>query len=130
MKKKLPTKEEIEYKLMQIFNRAEVKRDIKAATKYIFSIINKCNVMPRQLKIWNGRGCGDGEFQNGHLYVAAYSVKEAVNIINTTLNAMITVYEIKNYYADCWGDTMKNITPKKPCLYATKKHFGKPIKLF
>ena len=35
------TEAEIEYKLLKIFNRCDVKPDIKKATKYILSIIKK-----------------------------------------------------------------------------------------
>jgi len=40
---KQPTKKEIELKLMEIFSRVEAKPDIKAATKYILSLLKRDN---------------------------------------------------------------------------------------
>ena len=87
--------------------------------------------MPKKLKIWNGRG-NYKEWQ--YYYVAAYSIKQAVEIINTYGNANIGDNEIRKYFhKDCWGDAMDGIVPTEPCLYAVKSHSSyntPPIKLF
>jgi hypothetical protein len=85
--------------------------------------------MKKQLKKWNGRGAGNGQYKNGHTYVAAFSKKQAAELINQALEALVTVYEIDHYYAPCWGNAMNGIEPLMPCVYVTKDHTQKPIKL-
>jgi len=86
----------------------------------------------RTLKIWNGRGHGD--YTNYNLFVAAYSVKQAAEIIGMACGLMtsIGVSEINNYYSKgCWGVTMRDITPTEPCVYAEKRYVNeKPIKIY
>jgi hypothetical protein len=94
------------------------------------SVLNQ-KMRKRKLKIWNGRGAGQ-KYRNGHLFVAAYSVKQAAELINKGCDTYITAYEIKHYFnPDCWGDTMKGIEPTEPCLYGTTsdKLFENPIKI-
>jgi hypothetical protein len=82
------------------------------------------------LKIWNGRG--HGKFQKGHIYVAAYSQKQAAELVGTAcgLGYPLGVSEIRNYYSfDCWGNDMQGIVPTEPCVYASEKHFGKPFRV-
>lgn len=47
---KPPTKEEIELRLMEIFNRVEVKQDIKKATAYILKIIKNYEARNKRRK--------------------------------------------------------------------------------
>jgi hypothetical protein len=87
----------------------------------------------RKLKLWNGRGCG--KKYNGHIYVAAYSVKHAVEIINKAVfgegSTMVTPHEIRTYYApDCWGNAMDGIVPTEPCVYASERYLDKPILIY
>ena len=80
--------------------------------------------MAKQLKIWNGRG--HGKYDRGHVYVAAYSAKQAVELINQACSSCIGVHEINVYYAKgCWGNPMDGITPTEPCVYVQEIHHGK-----
>ncbi len=72
--------------------------------------------MAKTLKIWNGRG--HGRYNRYHVYVAAYTQKQAVELINTALSAYITTNEIRDYYAEgAWGNDMNGIEPVEPCVY-------------
>ncbi|MDD5358412.1 MAG: hypothetical protein PHX80_04645 [Candidatus Nanoarchaeia archaeon] len=85
----------------------------------------------KTLKIWNGRGQHD--YARCHLFVAAYSVKQAAEIIGMACGLMksIGVWEINNYYAKgLWGTSMKDITPTEPCVYAEKFNGKKPFKIY
>jgi len=84
--------------------------------------------MARKLRIWNGRGHGR-LLGNHHFYVAAYSVREAVQIINEHAKCHITSNEINEYYSQCWGNPMNGITPETPCLYA-QLHNNVPFLIF
>jgi hypothetical protein len=71
----------------------------------------------KKLKIWNGRGTD--RHLNGswikylHFYVCAYSVSDAVKLMNE-LGVRMTAYEIKTYFSDgCWGNAMDGITPER-----------------
>lgn len=87
--------------------------------------------MAKQLKIWNGRGHGR-TYGRGHIYVAAYSRKQAAELVSIAcfgdeIPHVISSNEIKVYFsADCWGTPMNGIVPTEPCVYATKEHFGTP----
>lgn len=86
--------------------------------------------MKKQLKIWNGRG--HGKYQNGRIYVAAYSQKQAAELVGTAcgFNYPIGISEIRNYYSfDCWGTDMQGIVPVEPCVYASERYGGKPLKV-
>jgi hypothetical protein len=84
----------------------------------------------KKLKIWNGRG--HGKYQNCHYYVAAYSVKEASELIGKAsgYSRPVGESEIRIYYAKgCWGDSMKGITPTEPCVYVSITYNDKPIRI-
>jgi hypothetical protein len=87
--------------------------------------------MAKQLKIWNGRGHGK-TYGKGHIYVAAYSRKQAAELVSRACYGNdypnnISISEIKVYYsADCWGNPMNGIIPTEPCVYASTKPFGTP----
>lgn len=87
--------------------------------------------MDKQLKIWNGRG--HGKFDKYHIYVAAYSVKQACELIGKAceLGQPLATSEINKYYSkNCWGVTMDGITPTEPCVYVHKNYTNdKPIKI-
>ena len=72
-------------------------------------------IMAKKLKYWNGRG--QGHKCKGHVYVAAYSEKQAVEIIKEAFNSNTTISEIRNYFSNCWGSPMKGIEPKYPSVY-------------
>jgi hypothetical protein len=86
--------------------------------------------MNRQLKIWNGRG--HRGYDKGSLYVAAYSRKQAAELINKATGAFITSREIKVYYCEgAWGNSMKDVIPIEPCVYGQKTWGSKdkPIRI-
>lgn len=90
--------------------------EIQSLLKY------KVNNMNKKLKFWNGRGHGKTYGRGGSFYVAAYSVKEAVEIINSFENIHVSANEINHYYSKCWGNPMDGINPTEPCLYAQKRY--------
>ncbi len=71
----------------------------------------------RKLKIWNGRDWA----AKGMLYVAAYSVQDAVDLVNAAYRKLkgyenrpdigvSSVHEVRKYWApNCWGDRMAGI---------------------
>lgn len=73
--------------------------------------------MPRTLKIWNGRG--HGKYDQKHIYVAAYSAKQACELIGKAceLGRAMSINEINVYYSKCWGNAMDGIIPTEPCVY-------------
>lgn len=88
--------------------------------------------MAKALKIWNGRG--HGKFNHGHFYVAAYTKKEACELISIAAgreNWPISLHELNTYYSEgAWGNQMDGIIPTEPCLYATENfHDNNPIKI-
>jgi hypothetical protein len=83
------------------------------------------------LKVWNGRGHGL-KYQNGHFNVAAYTKKQACELIGQAagLNRAADLTEINDYYSPCWGNDMAGITPTEPCIYGSvKAHYGIPEKI-
>jgi hypothetical protein len=88
--------------------------------------------MAKTLKIWNGRGHGD--YDRGHFYVAAFTKKQACELLGKAAgwtSSPIPMSELNNYYAQgAWGNTMDGIPPTEPCVYATKDfHDDNPIKI-
>ena len=93
------------------------------------------------LKIWNGRACGKymrqidpktNCYYDWHMYVAARSQKQAVELLNKACGCYLTVYEIKNYYAEgCWGNAMEDIDALEPCVYICENRGKdrKPIRI-
>ena len=86
--------------------------------------------MAKELKIWNGRIVGN-KYNRGHIFVAAYSVKQAVELINEACGAFIGPSEINNYYSKgAWGNSMEGIIPTEPCVYVQIGGFSeKPVKI-
>jgi hypothetical protein len=71
----------------------------------------------KTLKLYNGH-INTGKYDRGHVYIAAYSNKQASEIISDALNQYITPSNIKTYYhKGCWGNSMDNIIPTEPCVY-------------
>ena len=75
--------------------------------------------MSKKLKFWNGRG--HGKYDRFHICVAAYSQKQAAELVGKAcgLNRPIGYNEIRNYYSQCWGTNMQEAVPdpKEPCVY-------------
>jgi hypothetical protein len=82
--------------------------------------------MPKQLKIWNGRGHGS-KYGKGHAYVAAYSKAEACRLLSTVFECFVSSTELTNFYSPCWGISMDGIEPTEPCVYVASKAWGKEI---
>lgn len=72
--------------------------------------------MARKLKIWNGRG--HGVYNNYHISIAAYTQKQALEMLASVCKSYISPNEIRTYWCDCWGNDMNGIEPTEPCLYA------------
>lgn len=90
--------------------------------------------MGKTLKIWNGGRIYSGKHKGVSVYVAAYSMKQAAEIINTAIgNEQMTASEISTYYnKGSWGNDMAHITPTEPCVYVTEsyKRNPTPVKLY
>ena len=87
------------------------------------------NVSSRTLKVWNGRG--HGKYNRKHINVAAYSKKQAAEIIGIACQTNVSVTEITIYYSACWGNSMKDITPTEPCVYIEEKYGKeKPVRVY
>lgn len=86
------------------------------------------NKTKRTLKLWNGRGSRKLVFK--HISVAAYSKKQAAELINK-LGENITVYNITKYFSNRWGSDMDGITPTEPCVYLTQAFTkSEPVKVW
>lgn len=89
--------------------------------------------MAKNLKIWNGRG--HGNYDKGHIYVAAYSQKHAAELVSLACYErpdLINAYEIRNYFSEgAWGNSMNGIEPTEPCVYVKEKPFSteKPVRV-
>lgn len=90
---------------------------------------NKNKSPKRTLKIWNGRG--HGKYDIKHISVAAYSKKQAAEIIGIACECHVSVSEITVYYSACWGNGMMDIIPVEPCVYIEEK-YGKatPVRVY
>lgn len=100
--------------------------------------------MAKKLKIWNGRGWGGYRYDKDgnkmydptgikhcdHAYVCAHSQAEAVRIINEARGGWgMTVSELRNYWSDCWGNSMEGIEPELG-VWTTQKYNDKPKRIY
>ncbi len=75
-----------------------------------------------KLKIWNGRSHGH-KYERHHAYVAAYSMKQAAEILSIAFYGsehkdLISTSEISKYYnKNAWGNKMNGIEATEPCVY-------------
>ncbi len=90
---------------------------------------NIAKLPKRKLKVWNGRG--HGKYDRKHISVAAYSKKQAAEIIEIACSSPVSVNEINVYYSPCWGNSMIDIVPVEPCVYI-EDHYGKttPVRVY
>ena len=90
-----------------------------------------------KLKKYNG---GDWFHRGGHLYIGAYSVKDAVELINEAgklvehANCFLTAYYFNMYYhKGCWGTPMDGIEHERGVWWQKSNSFGhaegRPIRL-
>ena len=87
-------------------------------------------VRQRVLKIWNGAGHGVLERQS--VYIAAYSLKQAAELLAKVSQCTNRGFEnaIRTYYsAGCWGKPMNGIVPTEPCVYLQDGYGGKPVRV-
>lgn len=80
--------------------------------------------MAKQLKLWNGRG--HGKYNKRHINVAAYSQKQAAELVAQACATYISIGEIREFYSQCWGNSMKGITPTIPCVYVEASPLSTP----
>jgi len=74
---------------------------------------------PKKLKIWNGRG--DFRKLDGHLYVCAYTQKDAIELLTKAGHERMTTRELNTYWsANCWGTPMAGITPERGVWFVHK----------
>jgi len=88
----------------------------------------------KKLKLFNGR---DWDCCGGHLYVAAYSIKDAAELASAAYRKikglenrpdikMTTISEINVYWhKGCWGNNMNGISPERG-VWWTEKEYGTP----
>jgi hypothetical protein len=87
----------------------------------------KGSQVSKTLKIWNGR---DWKAQ-GHIYVAAYSKKQALELVRKAAGyeGACSMHEINVYWsAGCWGNSMDGITPEVG-VWHSPDYNTKPVKL-
>lgn len=82
--------------------------------------------MAKVLKKWNGRA---QDFNNGHANVAAYTQKQAAELLSKAYRGNTTVNEVRNYFFQCWGNNMDGIEPTEPCVYHQKTYNDKPVRI-
>ena len=82
----------------------------------------------KKLRIWNGGLDGRG----AHVYIAAYSLREAARLLEETRKKVFNVayelndmlinrnsIEIRDYFSEgCWGNPMEGVTPERGVWYA------------
>lgn len=90
----------------------------------------------RKIKLFNG---GDWDHKGGHLYVGAWSIKDAVDLINQACRKIknydgsFTAHEIQVYWSKgCWGTSMTGVVPERGVWWAREiggGHAGKPERI-
>lgn len=86
--------------------------------------------MTKKLKKWNGPGPCSGIYNKWRINVAAYSQKQAVELIDTYVpNSFASITEIREYFSPCWGNDMEGISPIDPSLYVCSPN-GELVRLF
>lgn len=86
----------------------------------------------KKLKLFNGR---DWECRGGHLYVAAYSVRDAAELSSAAYRKTIgledrldivktSISEVNVYWhKGCWGSSMEGINPERG-VWWVRKNYG------
>ena len=95
----------------------------------------------KTLKLYNG---GDWRHRGGHLYIAAYSLADAVRLSNEAyrkfkgyedhpdINYTSNDYARKYWNKGCWGIYMDGITPERGVWHGKEKAGGfaeKPVRI-
>lgn len=89
----------------------------------------------KNLILFNGRSHGH-KYRRHHVYVAAYSMTQAAKLVSMAcfdgIEDLVKVSEIKVYYSKhAWGDKMKGIEAKEPCVYLHNEqdHLSSPFRV-
>lgn len=89
----------------------------------------------KELKKWNGRS--GGEYKRGSFYIAAYTKKQAGELLSRLLYSVSEpdefltnrcIREINEFYSPHWGNPMEDINPTEPCVYY-RKHIETPTRI-
>jgi hypothetical protein len=83
--------------------------------------------MQKQLKFWNGRAAGIGK--KGSLYIAAYTKKQAAELMNTAGGGtnLSFIHELTHYFSPMWGNFKEEVKPPtRPCVYWRETYGSKP----
>ena len=80
----------------------------------------------KTLKLWNGRS---PVRDYAHVYIAAYSQADAIRLLEE-YNGHSTrgiQTEFKVYYAKCWGNKMKDVTPERGIWVVKDNYIDSPL---
>jgi len=106
------------------------------------------NKPKKKLKIWNGRGWGHRRYDKKgnyipdptgreyceHAYVCAKSRAHAVRILNEAIgHDMMTDSELKVYWSNCWGDSMKGVCDENNPeigVWTTHNYYDPPKRIY
>ena len=71
--------------------------------------------MSRKLKLYNGGFDRIGEYgHSGHFFVAAYSMSDAITMMNPFSRHSISLHYARQYWSrNAWGNDMDGITPER-----------------
>lgn len=69
----------------------------------------------RTLKLFNGRGqYHRTRGETGHLYIAAYSVADALRVLRDAGFELVSRHELDEYFSKgCWGNSMEEVTAER-----------------
>jgi hypothetical protein len=98
----------------------EIAGEEVALNYRIFIVTGMETNLKKKLKLFNGRG--HGKHTGSSFFVAAYSIKQAAELVSLAAHGhtdMASVYEINAYYSNSgWGNVIKETgEPLGPCLY-------------
>ena len=80
----------------------------------------------KTLRLWNGRWK-----DRGRVYVAAYTRADAGRLLSQAAGAELPAIdrEIRDYFSECWGNTMDGITPERGVWVQTGSRISKPVRV-
>lgn len=67
---------------------------------------------PRKVKVWNGTARPHGQREYVHVYIGAYNMKHAAELLTDNGFGWHTAGTIKNWFSPVWGNSMKGIEPE------------------
>lgn len=85
--------------------------------------------MKKKLRLYNGGQVYTRDFKSCSFYVAAYSFKHCIELLNEATGSNSRASQMNNYWSkDCWGNVMTGIEATEPCVYYTKEYSDKQPK--